>query len=256
MRADISIWVGRVCNAQHTDAGLSAPVTAVHAGQFQSYVSRILKRVTDGTCLPLAPGPAKVPLFMLASAAETSASAPPPGTPMWRLAAANLAAGATAGCAVELGGLAWLSGGEHKKVDCNGLRHVSQNPRSPLTAQRVPQPKPTYLTTAHPVPTRPITPCTVQQLSTPSTPSRRACRCVGHSARYPTVCCVHHCPVRPARCPGQRTRYAAVLVMHVHPEPFTKCHATVTSNLPAGDDWRRRPEGTAAVGRWQGAVRG
>ncbi|GIL81674.1 hypothetical protein Vretimale_1310 [Volvox reticuliferus] len=47
-------------------------------------------------------GPAKVPMFMLASAAETSCAAPTVNAPVWRVAAGNLAAGATAGCAVEL----------------------------------------------------------------------------------------------------------------------------------------------------------
>jgi solute carrier family 25 S-adenosylmethionine transporter 26 len=41
---------------------------------------------------------AKVPLFMLASAAESSSGGSPPS---WANTAANLAAGATAGCAVE-----------------------------------------------------------------------------------------------------------------------------------------------------------
>ncbi|KAG2484718.1 hypothetical protein HYH03_016465 [Edaphochlamys debaryana] len=57
----------------------------------------------SATAAPSAPtqGSAKVPLFMLASAAESS-YAPPANASMWRVAAGNLAAGATAGCAVEL----------------------------------------------------------------------------------------------------------------------------------------------------------
>ncbi|EFJ52419.1 hypothetical protein VOLCADRAFT_86841 [Volvox carteri f. nagariensis] len=47
-------------------------------------------------------GPAKVPLFMLASASEASSAVPAVNAPVWRVAAGNLAAGATAGCAVEL----------------------------------------------------------------------------------------------------------------------------------------------------------
>ncbi|KXZ46715.1 hypothetical protein GPECTOR_41g679 [Gonium pectorale] len=47
-------------------------------------------------------GPAKVPLFMLASAAESSSPASAVNAPLWRVTAGNLAAGATAGCAVEL----------------------------------------------------------------------------------------------------------------------------------------------------------
>ncbi|GFR47022.1 hypothetical protein Agub_g8707, partial [Astrephomene gubernaculifera] len=47
-------------------------------------------------------GSPKVPLFMLASAAESSVAVPSVDASMWRIAAANLAAGATAGCSVEL----------------------------------------------------------------------------------------------------------------------------------------------------------
>jgi solute carrier family 25 S-adenosylmethionine transporter 26 len=48
-----------------------------------------------------------MPLFMVASAAEakpsSSSSSSSSNVPNWRLVAANLAAGATAGCAVEAG---------------------------------------------------------------------------------------------------------------------------------------------------------
>lgn len=45
-----------------------------------------------------------MPLFMLASASEGKKAAPATDAPAWRVAAGNLAAGATAGCAVEAGG--------------------------------------------------------------------------------------------------------------------------------------------------------
>jgi solute carrier family 25 S-adenosylmethionine transporter 26 len=45
-----------------------------------------------------------MPLFMVASAAESKpSSSSSSNVPNWRLVAANLAAGATAGCAVEAG---------------------------------------------------------------------------------------------------------------------------------------------------------
>jgi solute carrier family 25 S-adenosylmethionine transporter 26 len=46
-----------------------------------------------------------MPLFLLASATEVSPAARSGGssTPNWRVVAGNLAAGATAGCAVEAG---------------------------------------------------------------------------------------------------------------------------------------------------------
>ncbi len=55
---------------------------------------------------PAHAGTAQVPLFMLASATECCSSASAPT--VWRTALGNFAAGATAGCAVELGeGWCW-----------------------------------------------------------------------------------------------------------------------------------------------------
>ena len=46
-----------------------------------------------------------MPLFMVASAAESAPAATASSAPSWRFVVANLAAGATAGCAVEAGEL-------------------------------------------------------------------------------------------------------------------------------------------------------
>lgn len=44
-----------------------------------------------------------MPLFMVASAAETKPASRSSNVPKWQLVAANLGAGASAGCAVEAG---------------------------------------------------------------------------------------------------------------------------------------------------------
>ena len=132
-----------------------------------------------------------VPAFVLASAVESTAVRLE-GVPQWRITAGNLAAGATAGCAVEAGGCCCgCCGAAGAAAQCSrATTAASPGPASPSHASP-PMPslsaaRPRPVPHPHP-PTPPPTP-TPMQPSTPSTPSRRGCRRCAPAAASERCC--------------------------------------------------------------------
>lgn len=99
----------------------STPPSPAHAGAAAPRTGR-------RTARPRAAAFRAMPVFLVASAAETGPAAAAPGQPQWRIAVGNLLAGATAGCAVEAG------------AHPHAGPATRQRPRAPLSVRRQSRP--------------------------------------------------------------------------------------------------------------------